>query len=326
MTDRRPALGKGLSALIPDAPEVPATPRTALEVDIDLLEPNDYQPRGRMEEARLEELAHSIRTNGIIQPIVVRRIEDASATGSSPRYQIIAGERRWRAAQRAGLHEVPVVVREIPDVAALEIAIVENVQRADLGPLEEARGYRRLMDEFAYTQEKVAAAIGRSRSHVANLIRLLALPDEVQAYLESGQLSAGHARALITAADPVRLARRIVEEGLSVREAEALAAGARKSGAGQGQRPSVPKERDADIRDLESRLSNTLGMSVSIRHSGRKGELRIAYAGFEQLDALIQLLEQGGLARGGDMEDEEAIDDEELAEVLAAELGALREE
>ncbi|MFC3226161.1 ParB/RepB/Spo0J family partition protein [Marinibaculum pumilum] len=334
---KRKGLGRGLAALLGDEPAIVAAgagtdgagegariaPDRILAVSD--LKPNPYQPRRHFDEDALADLVESVRAKGVLIPLLVRPLP-AGTPAEGERFEIIAGERRWRAAQRAGLHDVPVVVREITDVAALEIAIVENVQRADLNALEEARGYRRLMDEFGYTQEKVAEAIGKSRSHVANLIRLLGLPTEVQSYLSDGRLSAGHARALVTAEDPLGLAKKIVSGDLSVRQAEALAAGARQGGAapkGKGKGRAAAGG-DADIQDLEARLSNGLGMKVSIRHGGRSGEVRIAYGGLEQLDALIQVLE-GGAGRASEA-DEDPIDDEELADVLEAELGALRDD
>jgi len=331
--NRRKGLGRGLAALLGDEPAIAAAAAdpdgAAVAPDrilpVERLRPNPYQPRRHFDEEALSDLVDSVRSRGVLIPLLVRPV------GPGDSFEIIAGERRWRAAQRAGLHEVPVVVREISDVAALEIAIVENVQRADLNPLEEARGYRRLMEEFAYTQEKVATAIGKSRSHVANLIRLLALPEDVQRYLADGRLSAGHARALITTGDPAGLARQIVDKGLSVRAAELMASRDRQGGAGtKGGRVGAAARQgqnqgDADIRELEGRLSDRLGLQVTIRHGGRSGELRIAYAGLEQLDALIRVLEQGGLA-DRDSADEDPLDDDELADALAEEMAGLRDE
>src|SRR5687768_14098622 len=218
MIERRPALGKGLSALIPDAPEPPRA--GVLEVDIDLLAPNDLQPRVQMDETKLQELSDSIKAKGIIQPILVRR------TGNT--FRIIAGERRWRAAQRAGLMKVPVVVREVPegsDRQLLELALIENIQRENLNPVDEALAYQRLADEFALTQEQIAAAVGKDRSSVANFVRLLKLPEEVRAALASGSLSMGHARALLAVPDAAaqrHAAREVISRGLSVRDTEAL--------------------------------------------------------------------------------------------------------
>lgn len=330
---KRKGLGRGLAALLGDEPAIvaagadPASDRSVTPdriLPVSALKPNPYQPRRHFDEEALGDLVESVRAKGVLIPLLVRPLPGPPQAGAES-FEIVAGERRWRAAQRAGLHDVPVVVRAITDVAALEIAIVENVQRADLNALEEARGYRRLMDEFGYTQEKVAAAIGKSRSHVANLIRLLTLPPGVQSYLADGRLSAGHARALVTATDPAALARRIVEQDLSVREAEALAAGARRKAGGGRSRGAAAKTGDSDIQDLESRLSNALGMNVAIRHAGSSGEVRIGYAGLAQLDALIQLLEGGGLVSGA-ADDEDPIDDDDLADAMAEELGALRDD
>jgi ParB family chromosome partitioning protein len=218
--DKRPALGKGLSALIPDVPDPRASPA---EVDIDRLSPNAFQPRGHVDDERLDDLARSIKANGIIQPIVVRRVGD--------RFQIIAGERRWRAAQRVGLHEVPVVVRRLGDSDALEIALVENLQREDLSSLEEAEAYSRLTREFGRSQAGLAEAVGKSRSHVANTLRLLGLPAPVRKSLEEGALSAGHARALLGASDPAALAVEVMRRGLNVRATETLV---RRRAAGLG--------------------------------------------------------------------------------------------
>ena len=218
MMERRPALGKGLSALIPETPEVPRN--GLLQVDVDLLAPNEQQPRVQMDDAKLEELAQSIKANGVIQPILVRR------TGDS--YRIIAGERRWRAAQRAGLMKVPVVVRDVPDGSEkqlLELALIENIQRENLNPVDEALAYQRLADEFALTQDQIAAAVGKDRSSVANYLRLLKLPEEVRADLASGALSMGHARALLALPDAAaqrHAAREVISRGLSVRDTEAL--------------------------------------------------------------------------------------------------------
>ena len=216
MVEKRPALGRGLSALIPDA-AVPAVDERSLDVDSDLLRPNRFQPRTAMDEAKIEDLARSIRANGIIQPIVVRRVEGG--------YEIVAGERRWRAAQRAGLLKVPVVVRDIPDERLLAVALIENIQREDLNPIEEAHAYRRLTDEYQLTQEQIADAVGKDRSSIANYLRLLKLPQDVRAHVGSGELSMGHARALLGLPDEtsqLRVARDVLARSLSVRETEAL--------------------------------------------------------------------------------------------------------
>ncbi|MEM1343393.1 MAG: ParB/RepB/Spo0J family partition protein [Pseudomonadota bacterium] len=293
-------LGRGLSALLGDVePEraveavpspdpapvavVAPAPRTPQTVAIDTIAPNPDQPRRRFIEADLSELAASIRERGIIQPLILR--PDPNTEG---RYQIVAGERRWRAAQIAELHEVPAIVREIDDATVLEVAIIENVQRADLTPIEEAQGYAQLIETFAYTQEALARIVGKSRSHLANTLRLLSLPEAVRALLASGELSAGHARALIGASDPVALARETVEKGLTVRQVEQLA----KKRVAPPAAPRRAPPRDADTRMLEGDLSAAIGMKVQIRHSGPEGsgELRIRYRDLDDLDRLCQRL------------------------------------
>jgi len=257
---------------------------------IELLRRNPEQPRKIFDETELGDLEDSIRTKGIIQPILVR-----PAPGAPGEYQIVAGERRWRAAQRVGLHHVPVLVRELDDLEVLELAIIENVQRADLNPIEEAGGYKTLMDRFGRTQEAVAKVVGKSRSHVANALRLLALPDSVREHLSAGRLSPGHARAIATAPDVEALAAVIVERGLSVRDAEALG---RKASERSGSAPAKPRAAglsgrggwDADTRALEQDLEETLGLSVEIDDRGGKGELRIRYTTLEQLDDLCRRL------------------------------------
>jgi len=298
--DTRKGLGRGLSALIGDAeavaPIAPAAdpvpePATAPDrLAIDRIDPNPAQPRRRFDEDELADLAASIRERGILQPLIVR--PDPAAPG---RYQIVAGERRWRAAQAAQLHEVPVVIRELDDAAVLELAIIENVQRADLGPLEEAQGYAQLIERFSYTQEALARIVGKSRSHLANMLRLLALPEPVRALLEDGRLTAGHARALIGAPDPEALAREAADKGLTVRQVEQRAkrpAAGPGVGAGSTSAPVRPTERDADTRLLEGDLSATIGMSVRISHAGGDGggEVRIRYRSLEDLDRLCQRL------------------------------------
>jgi ParB family chromosome partitioning protein len=258
----------------------------ARETPIELLRRNPDQPRRQFVEGDINELADSIREVGILQPILVR-----PAPGSAGDYQIVAGERRWRAAQMAGLKTVPILVRELDDLAVLEIGIIENVQRADLNPVEEALGYRALIERFGRTQEAVAQTVGKSRSHVANALRLLSLPDEVQSLLLSGALSAGHARAIVSASDPVGLARQIVDGGLSVRATEALV---RKGGSGSASRPARPGKtggfKDADTRARESDLSDILGLDVEILDRDGVGEIRISYATLEQLDDLCRRL------------------------------------
>lgn len=279
----RSRLGRGLAALIGDMgpPDAPAAPeqksRAASKVPIEFVRPSPRNPRRTFREEGLEELAASIREKGIIQPIVVRPSGDRS-------YEIVAGERRWRAAQRAGLHEVPVVVVELTEREALEVAIIENVQRADLNPLEEAQGYEALMAQFEYTQSDLARVIGKSRPHIANTLRLMKLPDGVKAYLADGRISAGAARALLSHDDPERLARQILEKGLTVRDVEAL--GKAKAAL---TRPAPP-EKDPDTRALEKRLADALGLAVSLQAKGETGEVRIRFTDLDQLDHLCRKL------------------------------------
>jgi len=297
MNEKPARLGRGLAALIGDmaAAEGVRTSESAnavRRVAINLVTANRQNPRRDFDAAQLEELTSSIREKGIMQPLLVR-----PAPGEAGRYEIIAGERRWRAAQRAGLNDVPVIVREVDDKEALELAIIENVQRADLNPLEEAMGYEQLMGQFEYTQQDLAQVIGKSRSHVANTLRLLKLPPDVRDMVSRGELTAGHARALITADDPLSLARRIVGGGLSVRAAEALSqgqgAGRRSSGAA---RPAAaPEGKDADTTALEKRLSDALGLLVVVDHKDSGGRLEIRYKTLEQLDDLcLKLTGQHG--------------------------------
>ena len=288
--DRR-GLGRGLSALMADVrPETAAEtgsdgPSPDLMVPVERLLPNPEQPRRSFTEEALAELAESVRARGILQPLIVR-----PAPGRPEHYQIVAGERRWRAAQIAQVHEVPVLLRDYDDIEVLEVAIIENIQRADLNAVEEARGYRQLMDRFGHTQERLAEALGKSRSHIANLLRLLNLPEDVQDMLRDGSLTAGHARALVTASDPVALARQILTRGLSVRQTEALA----RKKTGPRRRDGGKSEKDADTRVLEQDLSATLGMSVVIDHrAGGEGRLTIRYNSIEQLDRLCQVLSTG---------------------------------
>lgn len=283
----RRGLGRGLSALMADvAPEAaPGTPRQAERtLPIEQVAPNPDQPRRSFAEAALAELADSIRVKGIIQPLIVR--PNPRQDGA---FEIVAGERRWRAAQIAQLHEVPAIVRDFDDTEVLEVAIIENVQRADLNPVEEAAGYRQLIDRFGHTQEKVAEAMGKSRSHIANSMRLLTLPEPVLEMLRDGRLTAGHARALVTAEDPEGLAREIAKKGLSVREAEALAKGPKPLNPKTG--PSRP-QKDADTRVLEQDLSATLKMPVRIDYQPgqESGVVTIRYKSFEELDDLCRRL------------------------------------
>jgi len=283
--DKR-GLGRGLSALMADIPAeedgagAPA-PRADRTLPIESVRPNPDQPRRTFSEDALEELARSVREKGIIQPLIVRPDPNVSEA-----FQIVAGERRWRAAQRAQLHEVPVLVREFDDTEVLEVAIIENIQRSDLNAIEEAAGYQQLMDRFGHTQEKLGQALSKSRSHIANMLRLLNLPADVQDLVRNGQLSAGHARTLITVDNASELARQIVDGGLSVREAEKLSRG------GQIPTPKQTPSKDADTAELEANLKATLKMGVSIDHddSSGGGKLTVRYRDLEQLDDLVRML------------------------------------
>jgi ParB family transcriptional regulator, chromosome partitioning protein len=285
----RSRLGRGLAALIGDVGEESAAlerTRSQRRVAIEFLRPNPRNPRRNFSEAELDELAASIRERGIIQPILVRTVR-----GAADAYEIIAGERRWRAAQRAAIHDVPIILLEVDDREALELAIIENVQRTDLNPLEEAAGYQALIDEFEHGPDGIAKIVGKSRSHVANTLRLLKLPDEVKAYLADGRISAGHARALLGQPDPVAMARAIVAQGLNVRQVEAITQEhAERSGKTAKPRPRARK--DADTLTIEKRLSDALGLAVAIDHRGQGGELRIRYKSLEQLDDVIRRLER----------------------------------
>ena len=288
MNEKRPALGKGLSALIPDVPEAPRS--GLLEIDIDRLVPNEQQPRLHMDDARLQELAGSIRGNGIIQPILVRR--------SGDRFHIIAGERRWRAAQLAGLRKVPVVVREMAEGAdqqLLELALIENVQRENLNPIDEALAYQRLADAHQLTQEQIAAAVGKDRSSVSNLLRLLRLPDEVRADLLSGALTMGHARAILGLPDPAaqrQAAREIIARALSVREAEALIkklGSTSKPGTSSSARAAAPPN-DVHTRAAEDKLRFALGTKVRIARRGAGGTIEIEFGSEAELNRLYEQL------------------------------------
>lgn len=289
-TARPMRLGRGLAALIGEAGEeadVAERSRGQRRVPIEFLRANPRNPRRHFDEAELEDLANSIREKGIIQPILVRAIP-----GMMDAFEIIAGERRWRAAQRAGLHDVPVLVVEASDRDALEIAIIENVQRADLNAIEEAAGYERLIADFSYSQNDLAKVIGKSRSHVANTMRLLKLPQTVQKHVLDGSLSAGHARALLTVPNPESLAEKVLAQGLSVRDVERLAQNAQEAAAEGGAAPKrrERREKDADTRALEAALEQVLGMVVSIDHRGEGGEVRVRYRSLDQLDALCNRL------------------------------------
>lgn len=291
---KKPArLGMGLSALLGDAPVAVAATASPSDhqriLPIEALEPGPFQPRGPMEPEALQELAESIREHGILQPILVR-----PKPGSSGVWQIIGGERRWRAAQLAKQHEVPVVVRDFDDRTAMAAGLVENLQREDLNPLEEAIGYQRLLDDFGLKQETLGQAVGKSRSHVANTLRLLNLPDKVRALLSSGSLTAGHARALLTADDPVALAEQVVTRGLNVRQTEALAAAS----------PAKPNAAravsDPETKALEKDLGERLGLGVAIRRSGKGGKLVLSWRDLDQLETVLRLLKPGTAPHPGD--------------------------
>jgi ParB family transcriptional regulator, chromosome partitioning protein len=277
MVEKRPALGRGLSALIPDAP---AAPDRTFDVDIDLIRPNRFQPRTAMDDGRLEDLARSIRANGVIQPIVVRRAGDG--------YELVAGERRWRASQRAGLLKIPVVVRDIPEDKLLAVALIENIQREDLNPIEEAHAYRRLADEFNLTQEQIAESVGKDRSSIANYVRLLKLPNEVRESVASGGLSMGHARALAGINDEavlLRVARDVIAKLLSVRETEALV---RKESA-----PPAGKEEpatDVHTRAAEEQLRFAMGTRVRIVRKGKRGRIEIDFTSEDELQRIYEVL------------------------------------
>ena len=287
MAERRPALGRGLNALIPPARSEPSPAGSApvpLELDIDLLTPNPRQPRLHMEEQPLAELAQSIRARGVLQPILVRLVEG--------RYEIVAGERRWRAAQRAGLLKVPVVVRDVPDEDLLQVALIENIQRADLNPVEEAQAYRRLADDLGMSQEAIGEAIGKDRATVSNYMRLLRLPAEVRSDLASNALSMGHARALLTLPDEPaqrRVAREVVSKGLSVRDTEALV---RHEMAPPRAIP-LPPRTDPNTRAAEEQLRLALGTRTRIVRRGPRGRIEVDFSSENELQRLFELLTRG---------------------------------
>jgi ParB family chromosome partitioning protein len=286
MADKRPALGRGLSALIPPAtppapvPAAPRDPHRMHELDIDLLAPNPHQPRTEIHEPALEELAQSIRTNGVLQPILVRPAGD--------RYEIVAGERRWRGAQRAGLLKVPVIVRDVPDDKLLQVALIENIQREDLNAIEAANAYRRLNDDMGLSQDAIATAVGKDRATVANYLRLLRLPVEVRQELSSGALDMGHARAILALADEAsqrRVAREVIRLGLSVRETEALV---RREGAPRA--GPAPKRVDPNTRAAEERLRLALGTRVRIIRRGHGGRIEVDFGNEDELQRLFEKL------------------------------------
>ena len=282
MQAQKRRLGRGLAALIGDDVVEAASPedfRGLRHLPIELLHPNPNNPRKTFREEDLEDLSRSIREKGLLQPLVVRQRSDGE-------YEIVAGERRWRASQRAGLHELPVLIRELSDVETLEIALIENIQRADLNPLEEARAYGQLLEQFSYTQQQLADSVGKSRSHIANTIRLLNLPDTVRAFIEDGKLTAGHARTLVATDAPADLANKIITLGLSVREAENLARNVSTTPSSK-----IKIEKDADTRALEKQLSENTGLRVEIKTQGREGgTLLIKYKTLEQLDDVTHRL------------------------------------
>lgn len=305
---KRKGLGRGLSALLGEAAAgvaaggrqpapVPPPAGAALKtLPIEFLRPGRYQPRRAMDEHEIENLAQSIEEKGILQPILVRAL-----TGEGPdAFEIIAGERRWRAAQRAQLHEVPVIIRSLSDREALEIALIENLQRQDLSPMEEALGYKRLMDEFTHNQEALAGAVGKSRSHVANMMRLLNLPDAVKAMVDDGRLSAGHARALLSAANPTAMAEKVVAQDLNVRQTEKLV---KTAATGRPAARKAKPAKDVDTITLERDLSTLLGLRVEIGFNKGKGTLTLHYNSLDQLDDILHLLSRGAHGSATDRED-----------------------
>lgn len=285
---RRKGLAKGLSALLGDngADVLQAAPGAGPQViPVELVRPSRFQPRRRFDEDEIRELAQSIGEKGVLQPLVVRR--DPEIAGS---YEIVAGERRWRAAQLAQLHQLPVIVRDVTDREALEISLVENVQREDLTSLEEAQGYKRLIDDFGHTHDALAKAVGKSRSHMANTLRLLGLPEPVKAMLDDGKLTAGHARALLAAPDPTALGREVVARGLNVRQTERLV----RSAAHPRRRARATSAQDVDTRAIERSLSDRLGLTVKVKHRREGGWIEIRYRTLEQLDDILRRLGRTG--------------------------------
>ncbi len=311
MSDKKRGLGRGLSALIGETakqavvPQAPKTQSSPPAVDkqgqatqtqisdglrylgVDQLQPGKFQPRKNFDQSELATLAASIEKSGVLQPLLVR-----SVAGDDGKFEIIAGERRWRAAQKAKLHQVPVIVQDINDVSALEIGIIENVQRSDLNPIEEAEGYQRLIDDFAYTQAELAETIGKSRSHIANLLRLTGAPDAVRKALVEGAISMGHARALLGVSNAAALVKKIVAEGLSVRAVEALANSDKEDSRPRAKATSAPASKNADTRALEKTITDSLGLRVSIEDKGdnKGGSVRVDYKSLDQLDALVSKL------------------------------------
>jgi ParB family chromosome partitioning protein len=289
MSEQRKGLGRGLSALLGEAPrpaeEVTARRDAVREVEVARIRPNPAQPRQHFDEDSLAELAESIARHGILQPVLLRVVEDG--------YELIAGERRWRAAQRAQLHAIPALVREHDDSSSAELALIENVQREDLNAIEEAEGYSALVARFGHTQDNVAKLVGKSRSHVTNLLRLLDLPETVRLMLMRGDISMGHARAIANAPDPEELAREIAARGLSVRQAEALAKRERPgpgSDIGRASARNAARSMDADLEALERQLSDMLGLKVRVKHAGAGGSVSLTYSSLDQLDMICQRL------------------------------------
>lgn len=283
---KKKGLGRGLNALFGDEEDTSTTPEQTNNsnrrmMPIEWLSANPDQPRRVFKKEAIDELADSIRQHGIIQPILVRPIPEAGN-----RYEIVAGERRWRASQQAQLHEVPVTIQYLTDEAVLELGLIENLQREDLSPLEEAEAYQQLMNRFGHTQERVADAVGKSRSHIANMVRLLGLPEIVKTYLREGKLSAGHARTLVTASDPVAMAKAMVEGGLNVREAEALS----NRQKGKAKKKLKVANKDTDTVALEREMTNRLGMPIVIDSKGKGGRVTISYSSLDQLDELLKRL------------------------------------
>lgn len=296
---RRTNLGRGLSALLGEDQDDFTTveaQKASKAVPIEFLKANPDQPRKRFDDNALDGLVRSIEENGILQPILVRQ-----SPGEANAYEIVAGERRWRAAQRAKLHEVPVVIKELSDADVLEFALIENIQREDLTPLEEAEGYQRLIDEFSYTQDQLAKTLGKSRSHLANTLRLLQLPDEIKSMIDDGLLSAGHGRALVGVPNAEDLALIVIDQGLNVRQTEKMAQSGKGKDAGTMNRIRKAVERDPNVAALENSLTDNLGLKVSIAAKGETGKLTIQYDTLEQLDDVIARLSSPLNVGGGDV-------------------------
>ncbi len=292
MTEIRRGLGRGLSALLEEA-QGASTPEArqaagALELPIELIARNPEQPRRAFDAGQMNELTASVIERGVLQPILVRR-----APQSEGQYQIVAGERRWRSAQQAGLKTIPALVRDLDDLEVMEISLIENIQRTDLNSLEEARGYEAMISRFSRPQEAIANIVGKSRSHVANTLRLLRLPEPVREHLEAGRITAGHARALLGANHAIKLAAQTIARGLSVRQTEALVRKSLEGGASRKPRKARAAVKDADTRDLEDSLSDSLGLTVEILHANGRGELRIGYRSLDQLDEVCRRLMRG---------------------------------